>query len=156
MVVGFIFAMLPRGLGIHADKVDAKDIVILIKFVVVAELLYVFNLVWTKLSFLFLFYRIFRFRYFKVCAYIIGTFVILWAITITFLLVFICVPLQRLWYPDVPGRCIDKFGVWIANAISTIVTNVAILVLPLREGWKLQLRWKDKIAVLGTFFLGFL
>ncbi|KAJ2905226.1 integral membrane protein [Zalerion maritima] len=155
VVVGFIFAMLKCGMGIHATEVETDDIVLMAKFLVVAEILYVFNLVWTKLSFLLFYYRIFRFHYFKIWAYIIGTFVILWVITITFIFIFICVPVQKLWYPDLPGHCINQVGTWIANAVSTIVTDLAILILPLPQVWQLNLGWKKKIAVTGAFLLGF-
>jgi len=85
------------------------------KLLVVAEILYVFNLVWTKFSLLMMYYRIFRFRYFKRWAYIIGTFIVAWVICITFLNLF-CVPLQKLWYPKLPGRCINQVGTWLANS----------------------------------------
>ncbi|OOO07109.1 hypothetical protein OAory_01093120 [Aspergillus oryzae] len=96
VVVGFIYAMIKEGMGLHADTIPTSNVVMIAKFLVVAEILYVFNLVWTKLSILLMYYRIFRFPYFKTWAYIIGTFVILWVICITFLFIFICVPVEKL------------------------------------------------------------
>lgn len=69
-------------------------------------------------------------------------------ICITFLFVFICVSVQKLWYPKLPGHCIDQVGTWIANAASAIMTDLAILTLPLPRVWKLKLRRSRKIAVL--------
>lgn len=126
------------------------------KLLVAAEILYVFNLVWTKLSFLLMYYRIFRVPYFKRWAYIIGAFVIIWVITITFVFIFICVPVQKLWYPQLPGRCVNQVGTWIANAASTILTDLAILILPIPQVWKLQLQKSQKIALTFAFGLGFL
>jgi hypothetical protein len=148
--------MLWCGMGLHAETVPLEKIVLMAKLLVVAEVLYVFNLVWTKLSFLMMYYRIFRFPYFKKWAYIIGTFIVMWVICITFLFIFICVPVQKLWYPQLPGRCINQVGTWIANAISTIVSDFATLILPIPQIWKLQLRKSDKIALTFTFGLGFL
>ncbi|OQE30732.1 hypothetical protein PENFLA_c002G04096 [Penicillium flavigenum] len=155
IVVGFIYAMIHKGMGLHADTIPAENVILIAKYLVVAEVLYVFNLVWTKLSILLMYYRIFRFPYFKTWAYIIGVFIILWVICITFLFIFICVPVQKLWYPQLPGRCIDQVATWVANAVSTIATDVAILLLPIRQVWKLQLRMSEKIAVLIAFSLGF-
>ncbi|KAF7556381.1 hypothetical protein G7Z17_g1412 [Cylindrodendrum hubeiense] len=138
VVVGFIFAMYSCGMGIHADLVDMDDIVMMAKWLVVAEILYAFNLGWTKLSLLLMYYRIFRVPYFKKVAWVVGTFVMAWVVTITFLFVFICIPVEKLWYPDLPGRCINQVGTWIANASSTILTDFIILLLPLRPIWKLQ------------------
>ncbi|RMZ41882.1 hypothetical protein AFCA_011725 [Aspergillus flavus] len=155
VVVGFIYAMIKEGMGLHADTIPTSNVVMIAKFLVVAEILYVFNLVWTKLSILLMYYRIFRFPYFKTWAYIIGTFVILWVICITFLFIFICVPVEKLWYPQIPGRCINQVGTWIANAVSTIATDIVILLLPIPQVWKLQLRLSEKIAVSIAFSLGF-
>lgn len=71
-------------MGLHADVVPLPKIVLMAKLLVVAEVLYAFNLVWTKLSLLMMYYRIFRFPYFKKWAYIIGSFIIAWVICVTF------------------------------------------------------------------------
>lgn len=143
-------------MGLHADKVPVPEIVMMAKYLLVAEILYVYNLVWTKLSFLMMYYRIFRFPYFKRWAFAIGGFVIMWVITVTFLFVFICVPVQKLWYPQLPGHCINQVGTWIANATSTIVTDLAILILPIPQVWTLHLKRSEKIALTIIFSLGFL
>ncbi|KAJ9487098.1 hypothetical protein VN97_g6224 [Penicillium thymicola] len=155
VVVGFIFTMIHKGMGLHASTIPTENVIMIAKYLVVAEVLYVFNLVWTKLSILLMYYRIFRFPYFKTWAYIIGIFIILWVVCITFLFIFICVPVQKLWYPQLPGRCINQVATWVANAVSTIATDVAILLLPIPQVWKLQLRVSEKIAVLIAFSLGF-
>ncbi|KAF7555316.1 hypothetical protein G7046_g6587 [Stylonectria norvegica] len=156
IVVGFIIAMIKEGMGLHAGTpVPIENIIMIAKFLLVAEILYVWNLVWTKLSLLLMFYRIFHFPYFKRWAYCIGAFVIAWVICITFLFIFICVPVQKLWYSDLPGHCINQVGTWIANAASTIVSDLAILLLPLPSVWKLQLRKAEKIAITVAFCLGF-
>ncbi|CAG8959714.1 hypothetical protein HYFRA_00001620 [Hymenoscyphus fraxineus] len=154
LVVGFIFGMLACGMGLHADIVPLPKIVLMAKLLVVAEILYAFNLVWTKLSLLMMYYRIFRFPYFKKWAYIIGSFIIAWVICVTFLFIFICVPVQKLWYPDLPGRCINQVGTWIANALSTIVSDLATLILPIPQVWKLHLKTTEKVALTCAFGLG--
>lgn len=156
LVVGFIFAMHASGMGLHADTVPMDSIVMMAKFLVVAEVLYVYNLVWTKLSILLMYYRVFRFPYFKKMAYGIGAFVVAWVICITFLFIFICVPVEKLWYPDLPGYCIDQVGTWIANAAATILSDLVILLLPIPQVWRLRLRREEKIGVTIAFGLGFL
>jgi hypothetical protein len=144
------------GMGIHADLVPMDNIVLMAKYLVVAEVLYVYNLVWTKISILLMYYRIFHFDYFRKWAYAIGAFIIAWVICITFLFIFICVPVEKLWYPQLPGHCINQVGTWIANAASTIISDLVILLLPLPQVWSLQLRVTEKIAVTVAFSLGFL
>lgn len=144
------------GMGIHADLLDLKDIVMMAKWLVVAEILYAFNLGWTKLSLLLMYYRIFRVPYFKKMAYVVGAFVMAWVVCVTFLFIFICVPVQKLWYPDLPGRCINQVGTWIANAASTILTDLIILLMPLPQLWSLHLGKREKIGLTMAFSLGFL
>ncbi|EED22640.1 conserved hypothetical protein [Talaromyces stipitatus ATCC 10500] len=155
IVVVFICLMIHAGMGLHVAEVGVEGAVLMAKYLVAAEVLYVYNLVWTKLSFLLMYYRIFHFPYFKRWAYIIGGFVIIWVITVTFLFIFICVPVQKLWYPDLPGHCINQIGTWIANASSTIATDLVILILPIPQIWKLQLGKVEKVALTLTFCLGF-
>lgn len=144
------------GMGIHADLLDPADIVMMAKWLVVAEILYAFNLGWTKLSLLLMYYRIFRVPYFKKMAWVVGTFVMAWVVCITFLFVFICVPVEKLWYPDLPGRCINQVGTWIANAASTIMTDLIILLMPVHPMWKVQLKVREKLGLVAAFGLGFL
>ncbi|KAI0146298.1 hypothetical protein GGR57DRAFT_506594 [Xylariaceae sp. FL1272] len=155
IVVGFIAGMIQHGMGLHIELAGIDNAILIAKFLVVAEILYVFNLVFTKLSILFMYYRIFRFDYIKRASYAIATFVILWVITITFLFIFICVPVEKLWYPQLEGHCINQVGTWIANAASTILSDLAILLLPLPQIWKLQLKTGTKVAVSLAFGLGF-
>lgn len=143
-------------MGIHADLVDPADVVMMAKWLVVAEILYAFNLGWTKLSLLLMYYRIFRFPFFKRMAWAVGAFVMAWVVVITFLFVFICTPVEKLWYPDIPGRCISQVGTWIANAASTILTDLVILFLPIPQVWGLRLKRADKIGLTFAFSLGFL
>jgi hypothetical protein len=96
VVVAFIFAMHASGMGIHADLLDPADIVWMAKWLVVAEILYAFNLGWTKISILLMYYRIFHLPYFKKMAWAVGAFVMVWVVTITFLFVFICVPVEKM------------------------------------------------------------
>ena len=154
--MGFIFAMYSAGMGIHADKVEPASIVMMAKWLVVAEVLYAWNLAWTKTSLLLMYYRIFNMPHFKRMAWAVGSFVWAWVICIMFLFIFICVPVKKLWYPNLPGHCIDQVGTWISNAASTILTDLIILLLPLPQIWKLQLRKTEKIGLTLAFSLGFL
>ena len=144
------------GMGVHADLVPMDDIVMMAKWLVVAEILYAFNLGWTKLSLLLMYYRIFHFPYFKRMAWAVGAFVMAWVVCVTFLFIFICVPVEKLWYPELPGRCINQVGTWIANAAATILTDIIILLMPIPQIWGLQLGTREKIGLTTAFFLGFL
>ena len=152
--LGLLFDMRSRGLGLHADVVDPERVIVMLKELVAAETLYAWSLGWTKLSVLLMYYRVFRVRHFKVTAYAIGILVMSWVVCVTFLFIFTCAPVEKLWYPDVPGRCISQTGTWIANGVSTIITDLMILVLPAPHIWRLQARTAIKIGVCVSFGLG--
>lgn len=141
------------GMGVHADMVSPGNIVMMVKWLVVAEILYAFNLGWTKLSLLLMYYRIFRVPYFRRTAWVIGVFTMVWVICTTFLYVFICVPVEKLWYHQLPGRCTNQVGSWIANAISTIFTDLTILLLPIPQVWRLRKSQSEKIGIAAAFVL---
>jgi hypothetical protein len=101
-----------------------------------------------------MYYRIFRLPYFKKMAWVVGTFVMVWVVTITFIFVFICVPVQKMWYPDIPGKCINQVATWIANAASTIFTDLVILIMPIPPIWGLTLAKREKIGITAAFGLG--
>lgn len=103
-----------------------------------------------------MYYRIFPVGNFKIWAYGIGGFVIAWVITIVFVFIFICVPVQKLWYPQLPGHCSNQVATWCANAASTIATDIAILVLPMKRVWNLNMGKVQRIGLIIAFGLGFL
>jgi hypothetical protein len=156
VVVGIGFAMFIEGVGYHADTLPDKAIYNISKWLLVTEIIYVWNLCWTKLSLLFMYYRIFHFPFFKMQVMAVGCFVVTWAITISFLFTFICVPVEKLWRPELEGRCVSELGVWLANASSTIFSDIMILLLPIPQIWKLQLKKIEKVGLTMVFSLGFL
>lgn len=148
--------MFIEGTGYHEWQLAPTATINISRWLLVTEIVYIWNLCWTKLSLLFMYYRIFHFRFFKIRAIIIGSFVIIWAITISFLFTFICVPVEKLWKPNTPGRCVSVLGVWLANSSATIFSDIAILCLPMPQVWKLQLRTVEKVGLMLVFSLGFL
>lgn len=94
--------------------------------------------------------------HFKKMVIAVGSFVVIWAFAGTFLFTFICVPTEKLWHPELPGHCISEMGVWLANASSTIFSDIAILILPIPQVWKLNTIKAEKIGLTFVFGLGFL
>lgn len=145
------------GVGYHIYQLRPGQDITIAKLVLVAEMLYTLNLVWTKLSILLMYHRIFEHvRYFRPVAVVLGTLVVAWGIISVSLSGFFCVPFEKNWNPLVQGRCMNVYAVWTANAVNTILTDVAILVLPMPKVWKLHLRAPQRVAILLTFALGFL
>ncbi|KAK4189410.1 hypothetical protein QBC35DRAFT_514007 [Podospora australis] len=52
------------------------------------------------------------------------------------------------------GRCLDQILVLKCIIMTNILTDLMIVVLPVRTVWKLQMRITEKVAVLGCFAIG--
>ncbi|PQK15234.1 hypothetical protein BB8028_0005g07480 [Beauveria bassiana] len=155
VVLGIGFAMYIEGVGYHVNSLSKHAVHNISKWLLITEVIYIWNLCWTKLSLLMMYYRIFRLPSFKKQVITVGTFVVCWAISISFLFTFICKPIERLWIPEMPGTCVNEVGVWLANASSTIFSDILILILPIPQIWRLHLKRSGKIGLTMVFGLGF-
>lgn len=68
--------------------------------------------------------------------------------------IFNCSPRGKRWNPKLEGTCVNLWALAISSAVINIITDLLILVLPIGPVWRLQLRKKQKITVLGIFATG--
>jgi hypothetical protein len=81
--------------------------------------------------------------------------VILYTPIITILLIFSCSPLAVSWdVTIVGGQCIDKPALYIATAVSNIVTDVVLFILPMRMVFGLRMRIWQKLGAMFVFGIG--
>lgn len=67
----------------------------------------------------------------------------------------ICIPVQHNWNQNIRGaHCGNHRLLYIVTPIPWIVTDLAILILPIPMAWSLQMPRKQKIALTGVFLLG--
>lgn len=156
VVVAVALAMYARGAGYHSSTIGAANVAVIKEYLLVSEVIYIWHMAWTKLSVLLMYYRVFHVPHFKRLVVAVACLVFVWVITATFLFIFICVPTQKLWKPELPGHCISEMGVWVANGSSTILSDVVILLLPIPQIWKLNTVRSEKIGLTLVFGLGFL
>ncbi|KAI0403899.1 hypothetical protein F4802DRAFT_275383 [Xylaria palmicola] len=80
----------------------------------------------------------------------VGIFIITWVVTAVFSIAFQC-PLPKPW--DVlDDSCIDIRSVRTYNAILTILTDVALLIIPTIIIHSVQLTWRKRLTLLGGFW----
>jgi hypothetical protein len=79
-----------------------------------------------------------------------------WAITISFLLTLICMPVEKYWYPSIEGRCFNSLVIWYIMASFNLITDIALFIMPLPVIGSLQLRRKQKYTLIFVFGLGLL
>lgn len=68
-----------------------------------------------------------------------------------------CSPRKKIWNPLMnTGHCIDTSAAYLSTAIFNVITDFAILILPMPILWKLQMPRKKKIQTTAVFATGFL
>ncbi|KAK1056676.1 hypothetical protein LTR74_014733 [Friedmanniomyces endolithicus] len=144
-----------NGMGKHQDSLSLPEQYAQLKFLWASIWVYQLSISFTKFSILFQYLRIFPDRKFRwTCYGLIGV-VFVYSCWTFFSAVFFCTPVKYFWRPDIPGgHCLDRFGVWFANAGINIVTDVATGVLPLPLFNSLELAKPQKIALMTVFALG--
>lgn len=117
--------------------------------------MYYFCMLATKLSILALYSRIFTPRVFRISIYCVAATCISWGIGGLLPTIFQCMPIESNWSSAATkGTCVNLRMLFSAITISNLLTDVAILVLPLFMIYQLQLSPKQKIAVSFIFLAG--
>ena len=110
-----------------------------------------------KLSNILLFARLFTHLStprFRSSLHLTHTFLSMWTIANFFNVLLQCSPVKSFWDLDIPGGCSsDKGGTIVTAAFNTFI-NVLLLLLPIRPVWQLQLPIRQKMAIIGIFFVG--
>ncbi|KAF3049615.1 hypothetical protein E8E11_010277 [Didymella keratinophila] len=146
--------MIDAGLGMDMSDINPEEMVRLFKIVLIDEYIYLFNLTIIKLSILLMYKRLFPIRTVRRAAQVLGGISITWALVYTIVASLQCIPLKKLWQPEIEGTCISLFELYMGNAIPNVLTDMAILVLPLTQVWRLQVRLWQRIVLIGMFLLG--
>ena len=66
----------------------------------------------------------------------------------------ICLPVEYNWKPTVAGHCSNKVLLFIIPPIPWIVTDLAILLMPLPMVWNLHLPRLERVGLASLFMLG--
>lgn len=91
-----------------------------------------------------------------IIASVLGAFIIAWCITYLALIVFNCRPIRYFWDKSIPGgKCIgDGYLESYLLGAGNIVTDIAVLVLPIPWLVRLKLGRGKKMALIVTFVIG--
>lgn len=109
-----------------------------------------------KLSNLALYSSIFPQVVFRRWLWGVGSVVVAWCIATQVVAIFPCIPVEAGWDPLLqPGaRCVNAATLSIISSVVGIVTDFAVLILPIPLVLKLQLKSHLKAIVIGVFVVG--
>lgn len=84
---------------------------------------------------------------------VFATFILTYYFAILFARIFLCTPISTYWNPG-NGTCIDYYVVFTIDAFMSLITDGAILVLPIILAWPLHLPMSKKIRVVAILGAG--
>lgn len=109
----------------------------------------------TKISILFLYLRIFPVRWLVISSYTTMSIIVAWAIATILAGCLICRPFAFNWDKTIAdGYCGNQVSSFTATGVINLVTDVAVLVLPMSSLYKLQMALYKKITLITVFGLG--
>ncbi|GJC81687.1 satratoxin biosynthesis SC1 cluster protein 4 [Colletotrichum liriopes] len=171
LITVYVFAAVAVGLRLVAKSLaktwNLDDVLIIsalviaiapVSFIIIiyaAEIVYVFVLLFAKLSLVVFYLRIFTVPKFRIAAYSLIGFLVVGQVVIGFLTIFSCHPIELFWNRDLhTGGCLDVNQLAYANSALAIIQDLIILALPIAMLPGLQMNRNKKISVAMVFLLG--
>ncbi|KAF9891571.1 hypothetical protein FE257_003582 [Aspergillus nanangensis] len=146
--------MLYNGLGRHIWDVPPHKISTYMKVVYSGSFLYTLCITFIKLSIISFYKRLFPVKQMALAVNVVGAIVILWCFSVCLVGGLVCIPVNKLWDPTVPGGCLDLPKYYIGLQTPNIVTDAIILVMPIKVVWGLQMPKMQRVLLLGIFMVG--
>lgn len=148
----FLYNVVDKGFGKHTVYVPNVE-----QFTIALlslEVTYNPSIICIKGSILLLYNRLFVHQKLRWFSWGLWIFTCSYSIAQFFCELFSCYPIRSNWDPTVKGHCIDLATVVVACSILNIVTDIAILSLPMPFLWRLQMTLTRKFQLMCVFLLG--
>lgn len=66
-----------------------------------------------------------------------------------------CTPREKAWNKAVPGRCVNVSSLLNASGLFNCITDVMMLLIPVKSVWLLRMSMRQKAGVVAIFTVGF-
>ncbi|KAJ5811039.1 Major facilitator superfamily domain general substrate transporter [Penicillium robsamsonii] len=158
---GFSFSLffaVQKGLGLHSSDINPKDALAFNKANYAFTVLYNPALMAVKTSILVFYLTLTRNqKVFRFANYVTIFVVNAAGFALTFVNIFQCNPVGAVFLSDVPAHanCTDIVTLYLSSSPVNIITDIAILLLPMPLLTKMRLPFKQKIILVITFSFGF-
>ena len=123
----------------------------------IVEPCHVIPITLAKCSLLFFYRRIFRGKFFSYITWATIGLATIWGVSFFFVLLFLCSPIPvyvRYGSEAVGLHCVNVSQVYYSLAISDVLIDIVIFIIPIPFVWRLHMKPSQKIAVSSIFALG--
>ncbi|PYI01313.1 hypothetical protein BO78DRAFT_436227 [Aspergillus sclerotiicarbonarius CBS 121057] len=142
-------------MGIHIWNVTPATYVTYTKIILSAVVIYIPTLALAKISLIILYHRTLRQkRYQRWILYTLAFMISGYSFALIFAVLFGCQPVQRAWDPFVGGTCIDQYTLYIVLAVLNIISDVALILVPIPTVVGLHMPSIQKVGLLLMFMIG--
>jgi ABC-type enterobactin transport system permease subunit len=146
------------GVGYHTpylEKTDPDKVVVWGKYLVAISTLYFAGVNIPKLGILALYRRLFPPKGIRLIVHILMAVLVALTISTVVTAFAACVPFSANWSPKLASKhCIDKEAFFRWGSIPNILTDIVMLVLPIRVVWNLHTTTRLKVGLTLTFVIG--
>jgi hypothetical protein len=112
-------------------------------------------LVVSKMSILLVYLRIFPVQRFQYAVYGLSAILVVHGILYALLTALQCLPIVSLWNRYITDRqCIGANAIVYSSGVLSSFEDVAILLLPVRQVWRLQIKRRRRVMLLALFGIG--
>ena len=126
------------------------------KWLFAVNLAYPTGLSIIKMSVLLFYIRVFQtVKAYRSAFWSVGFLIVAWCVAFSFLAIFRCVPVQKLWNHELEGNCIPIHAVLLSTTVSNIIIDAIILLLPMPMLWRLRVNVVRKWALIAVFTAGY-
>ena len=143
-------------MGDHFDSLSDSEVTKAYYWFWVSIWVYYTGLFFAKLSILLQYLRIFMQKKFRWACFGLMALTVICSCWAIFSGVFMCSPVESFWDFSVPGKCMQRLGVWYSTAATNAFTDFATALLPLPLIKGLPIPRSQKIILASVFGLGFL
>ncbi|RAL15812.1 putative integral membrane protein Pth11-like [Aspergillus homomorphus CBS 101889] len=151
-----VVILLWNGLGSHITMIPQKNLDVYFQIGWSNGFVYPLCIAFIKLSILASYKRLFAARSMSLAVNLVATIVVLWVVIVSITGVLMCVPVAKFWHRAIPGRCLDAASFYYGQQIPNIVTDVVILLMPLKSVWALPISKTQRALLSGVFLVGIL
>ncbi|KAL7784575.1 hypothetical protein V8C37DRAFT_420614 [Trichoderma ceciliae] len=144
-----------HGGGLNIWEVSKEEVQLYFKSCYAATIFYAPMAMTVKLALLVIIIRVFGsvHRRTLVGIYIFIGMIVAYYVSGLFIKIFICWPIHAYWEGDA-SRCLDQSAIVTADSIISVISDLAILLLPTPLTWSLQLPRRKRLRVTGLLCAG--
>ncbi|KAH7029683.1 uncharacterized protein B0I36DRAFT_205612, partial [Microdochium trichocladiopsis] len=143
------------GFGMHYWTVPAEMGTLILKLFYFNTIVYMVLLVVGKMAILLVYLRIFPGSTFRHITYALIGFLAVHGVIYALLTTLQCIPIDSIWDRLITDRrCLDVNAVVYSSGILSILEDIVILILPMKQVWQLNIRRHRRIVLVGLFSVG--